>query len=544
MSSADALGHARPSIAVGHSLRWTDLLPLLAAALAVRLAAYHGLFGSDDITYLDRAIDIAEGHWSSANYNGALRYGFNIPAGLFVWAFGPSAFAANLWPLLCSLVEIGAVYAIAASMMDRRAGVFAALLLASAPLHVGVATRVHADPVVSMFITLSFTLLWFGWLRSRRGLLLAAGLSMGAIFWAKELVAVTWLAFVPMLWLFRGRWHDALVVVSGVLLMLVMHGVLMTWIAGHPLHLIYTVLGQVQSSFVDGMQGEDAAGYYLRYLFADIRHTGFIAFLAVSALWFVPGWLRARELPPTGLAYVALWFLGLFAVLSVFPVSLSPLRFVMKQSNYLTLFLGPMAVLAGLALASAPRRLGATLLGLTAVSGMVLGMLQQADYRAFTSNSKALAEWAIGKPGALVVGSVNNASLADVWIDQHQRGVSRARVVSFRELTERPADFAQTLAAAKTVYVLLDPQTVHWYSGRAKVTDRLPCWGDPVLQLEPVDLGVGNRLAGLLSSASASAAGVGLPGAAAASAGFERLAAPRAAALFVLPGRDVFCAAS
>lgn len=518
-----------------------DVAVLLALALALRMLTYNGLFGSDDGTYLDRAIDVANGTWSSANYNGALRYGFNIPAGLFVWLFGPTAFVANLWPLLCSLIEVGAVYAVAVSVLDRRAGVYAAILLATAPLHIAVATRIHADPVVSMFVTLSFVLLWFGWLRRDTRLLFASGLAMGGIFWAKELVAVLWLAFVPLLWMFRGRWRDTFPVIGGLLLTLLLHGLLMTWIAGDPLHLIKTVLGQVKTNFIGQMKGEDAAAYYLRYLFVDIRHNGLLAYLALAALWFVPSALRSRGVAKTGLAVVLAWLVSLLLVLSVFPVSLDPLRFVMKQSNYITLFMAPMAVLAGLALASMPRRLATPLLLLSVFIGVFLGLMQQANYRAFGANSKSLGEWAAAQSQpVVVVGSVNNASLGPLWARHH---VGRPVLIeSFRDLAKPAAQTTVLGAAPGSLYAVLDTQTMPWQGGDLLVKGTLPCW-EWQSRISPVGLGLGNLVAESLAKIARAGAASGLPRFGSIASAFEALALPRPADLYRVAGADPLCRA-
>ena len=519
-----------------------DLAAVLTLALVLRLLTYNGLFGSDDGTYLGRAIDVASGTWASANYNGALRYGFNIPAGLFVWLFGPSAFVANLWPLLCSLIEVGAVYAVAVSVLDRRAGLFAAVLLATTPLHIAVATRIHADSVVSMFVTLSFTLLWFGWLRRDTRLLFASGLAMGGIFWAKELVAVLWLAYVPLLWMFRGRWRDTLPVIGGLLLTLLLHGLLMTWIAGDPLHLIKTVLGQVNKTFIGEMKGEDAAGYYLRYLFVDVRHNGLLAFLALAALWFVPRALRSRGASSTGLAFVLAWLVSVLLVLSVFPVSLDPLRFVMKQSNYITLFIAPMAVLAGLALASMPRFLAMALLLLSVLIGVFLALMQQADYRAFGANSKSLGEWAAAQSQpVVVVGSVNSASLGPLWARQHVGGRPVA-IESFRDLAEPAVQAAVQAAAPGSLYAVIDPQTMRWQAGDGVVKGALSCW-EWQAKLSPSGLGMGNAVAGAVAKLARAGAASGLPKLNSIASAFEALALPRPADLYRVAGADPLCRA-
>ena len=518
-----------------------DLPLVLLFALLLRLLAYNGLFGSDDGVYFERAVDVATGTWSSANYNGALRYGYNLPAGVFVWLFGATPFVANLWPLLCSLIEVAAVYVVATLMLDRRAGAFAALLLATAPLHISVATRVHADPVVSMFITVSFLLLWAGWTHRNKGLLFACGLSIGGIFWAKELVGIVWLAFLPMLWLFRGRWGEALVVVSGTLVMLLLHGLLMTWIAGHPLHLITTVLGQVKTNFVDGMQGEDAAAYYLSYLFFDLRHVGLVAVIAVLGVWWTVR--NAPRRPDFRLAwvYVLLWALGLLMVLSVLPVSLSPLRFVMKQSNYITLFLGALAVLAGMGLACMPRRLANGLAVVAAVLGIWLGFLQQADYRAFTAGSKAIGNWVATRPDVLVIGSTNNATMGGLYASQVNPDGRRGRIVSFRELAQEPEKISSAARAATAVYAAFDVQTKAWFAGGQIVKAPLRCWGPAVEQLVPADLGIGNQVAATTAEAAVALARLGMPGMAGLGRMLTALSSPTPVALYRIDGQNIMC---
>lgn len=530
-----------PPAPVSTTQRALDLLMLLGLALGLRLLTYNGIFGSDDGTYFDRALDVANGTWSSANYNGALRYGFNIPAGGFLWLFGSTPFVANLWPLLCSLIEVTAVYAMAVMVMGRRAGLFAGLLLATAPLHIAVATRIHADPVVSMFITLAFLLLWAGWVKRSKSLLFASGLSLGGIFWAKELVGIVWLAFVPMLWMFRGRWREAAYVIAGALLMLALHGLLMTWIAGHPLHLIRTVLGQVQTNFIEGMQGEDAAAYYLTYLFVDLRHTGLIAIIAVLGLWWVPRRWAQAGLPIAGFRYVLVWALGLLLILSVFPVSLSPLRFVMKQSNYITLFLGGMAVLGGLALASMSARWAVALAFAAACLGVWLGALQQADYRAFAAGSKALGQWVASRGDVVVVGSTNNASLGNLQARLLNPAGPRGHIRSFRGLGEKPSEVEAALQSAGAVYVSFDLQTRSWAMGRHAVMEPQPCWGAPVETLRPADLGFGNQVAGASAALATSLSAASVPGMRAAARAFGALAHPVPVALYRIESRDVLC---
>lgn len=512
-----------------------DLGLILLLALLVRLVTFNGAFGSDDLTYFGRAAELARGAWTSSNYNGSLRYGFNLPAAGFMALFGESLFAGNLWSLVSSLIEIGAVFIFASAVMNRRAGVFAALLLATAPLHIAVATRIHADPVVSMFVTVSFVLLYFGAMRRRPLLLFSAGLAIGGIFWTKELAAVTWFAFLPMLWLFRGHWRNCLYVIAGTVLMMLLHGVLMLVIAGDPLHLVKVVLAAVKRNFINGGDGEDGAAYYLRYLFIDLRHTGVLAFFAVASMVLVPRWMKQEDQVRTGFVFALMWWLGLLVVLSVFPVSLSPLRLTMKQSNYITLFLAPTALLAGMAVAAFPRAVGRLALALCLALGLALGVLQQADYRAFTANSKAVAEFAVQHPRAVIVGSTNNSSLGEHWARLANPGAPRAAIISFRDVSEHEDINRQRLLEADAIYAVLDRQTMNWYAGKTPVTSALPCWQHE-LTLEPSGLGLGNELAELASSALWKVRPL--------ADALHRLARPQRADVYRVNGYDALCRGS
>lgn len=509
-----------------------DLIAIVAIALAIRLVFFNGFFGSDDLTYYKRAVELANGEWLSANYNGALRYGFNLPAAFFVAIFGKSAFAANLWPLICSLAEICLVYIFAASAISVRAGWCAALLLAVTPIHIAVSTRIHADSVVSMFVTLSFVLIYFGATSKRASLLFAAGLAIGGIYWAKELAAVTWFAFLPMLYLFREYRKGILFVAAGVLSMMALHGVLMYGISNDPFHLVKVVLGALKTNFVEGGQGEDGAFYYFKYLFIDLRH---VAFLGILALLSLLGYKRAVLLSPDsrmGMVFAVVWGISLLTVLSLFPVSLSPIRFTMKQSNYLTLFIAPLAVLAGVAVASLSKVWRCAILGISLVCGVVLGGLEQADYRAFTANSKALAEFAALNPRSVVVGSTNNSSMGNLWIKLAHPESTAPPILSFKELAENSTKIRTRVTSGEPIFVAFDRQTMHWFAGKFDLKEPRPCW-TLISSLKPSDLGLGNDIARVGSTLTTQIKPL--------SRVLDSVAQPRKADLYRVSGTDPLC---
>lgn len=453
------------------SVRWTDFLALGLAALLLRLVFFNGPFGSDDPVYLERALAIARGDWSSSNYNGALRYAFNLPAGLLIYVFGESTAAANLWPLLCSLAEVLLVYGITTHIWGRRAGLLAGFILATLPLHISVASRIHVDAVVSLFLSLGFALLYFGTVRASKGLLFAAGLAMGGVYWAKELAAVTLLAFFtfPLLWRrMPAGWPWVLL---GGVVMLLAHLALMAAIAGDPLHMFKVALGH---SFIQDGVGDGSAWFYFRYLLVDLRQTGFAPWLALVGVVLVLRDRRVSWSTMDGRSFVVVWLLSVLAVLSFFPVSLSPLRFAMKQSNYLTLFLAPIAILAGAALARLTWRTAGASLAIVVLLGLTLAGLQQADYRVFSSNSKAAYAFMQAHPGHVMIGSRNTATLRDYYAKLAPP--TQAPVIESFTQAAAPAMAAQLSRAPSPLYVTWDPQTQPWAGGGGGLTAPLPCW--------------------------------------------------------------------
>lgn len=531
-ASSLPLSTDRPRFADGR----LDWLWVLILGLLLRLALFNGAFGSDDVTYFQRAWDVARGDWSSAQYNGALRYGFNLPAGALMYLFGHSVAAANLWSLLCSLSELVAVYGLARSAFGRTAALYAGLLLACTPLQVAVATRIHADPIVSAALTWGFVGLYHGLRLDSPRLLFGAGLAMGFVYWAKELAAVCYFAYLPLLYFFRRTPSRVLSVLAGVLLMLMLNGLLMIWIAGDPLHPIKVVLGALQRNFVQGGDGRDEAWYYLPLLFVDLRHVGLLGWLSLLglvALWRRPPPQQQAQQPSVRL-FLTLWAAGLLLVLSCFPVSLAPLRFTLKQSNYLSLLLAPLAVLAGALLAQWPARRARWVMALAALLGIALAALQQADYRAFTANSKAVAAFAAAHPQDLVLGSTNNASLATMLGRQAGQPL---QVLSWREARGEPALLSEALRRSGAVYGVHDPQTAAWFAGAAAPSQVPACW-QRVETLQPVELGAGNLLAGGLARLAAA-----VPGLAPAAPRLAALAQPQAASLYRVPKDDPWCEA-
>lgn len=506
----------------------TALTAIVATAVLVRLLFFNGPLGSDDLTYLGRALEIANGIWTTSNYNGGLRYGFNIPAGLTAVIFGGSAWAVNLWPFFCSIAEVGIVWWFSYRLWGRSAGVAAALLLTFAPLHVALATRIHADPVVALFLTLSFVLFYFAEQSKRSGVYFSAGLAMGAVFWVKELAVVALFCFLAYPMIMRrvdARWVWA---AGGGVVMLMLHFLLMQVIAGDPFHLFRTVLGQVSRDFIAAGSGEDGALYYFKYLFVDVKHSWLLGFFATAGLISM---MRTRA-HTFAVTYAAFWALGLVCVLSFMPVSVDPIRLVMKQSNYLSLFLAPLAVVAAFWIKDLPARLKAVVLAVYVLGGLALAGLQQAAYQNFTANSRALVKMASGASDGAYVGSKNNASIASFYSAVGDDGP--VNVTSFTEVVEKGVG---EIPAHKVLYAVIDRETMAWGRNAVVFDQPLDCWS-LVGKIVPSESGTGGKVVtAALSAARILPADIeGVIGGA-----LSRIQLPKPAEIYVVNGPDVWC---
>lgn len=483
------------NLSIAHSGRQYSfslyLCIILSIALITRLVFFNGPFGSDDLVYLRRSLDVAYGEWASANYNGALRYGYNIPSGFILYLLGVNLFTANLWPLLCSLIEIGLVFRFVWNGINPKTAIYAALFLALMPLHVAVSTRLHADPVVSMFLTLSFIAFFKAETTGNKWTYFLTGIALGCVFWVKELAALTFSAFLLYPLIFRCWKSGWIYLIFGGLVMLLARFALMTMIAGDPLHAFKTVIGQLNRSFIGGNQGEDSPWYYFYYLFFDIKHTWLIPILALYGICATIKTIFS-ERSVNAVAYAAYWLVSLLLVLSFFPVSLAPLKFAMKQSNYLTLFLAPIAVFAAIAIQRLPRKLGYFLSLLALAGGVGLSFLEQQAYQVFTANSRALVTFADQQPQRLVLGSVNNRNIACIYALLGGNTCDRLQINDFAEI---PAEL--TSLNIQEAYAAIDRETLGW-SPRDIKLDKVPnCWRDGTL-LAPADSGTSQTVLKLI----------------------------------------------
>lgn len=465
------------------------LFVLLTLAVLLRVVFFTGFFGSDEVTYVGVASKIARSEWGTYYYVGANRYGVNLPLAAFLAVFGMHEWSASLWAFLTSVGEVGLVYWVAHRLAGRNTAIAAALLLSITPLHVHLAGRLMADPPLAFFITLSFALLLMAEHRQKAFLYFAAGLSAGFVFWIKEVVLV-YIVILGLAALLLRPWKtQRLMIVAGLIVAGMANLVLMYAISGDPLHSLHVLLPRSSAQFVLAESMETGAAFYLRYLLLDMRHTGLLGPLALCGMVF---WLARGKKPAVaenGIAYAIVWGLGLMILFSLFVISFTPLTLITKQTNYMTIFMAPLAILGGYLVAQMRPTYRSAVLGGAAIFGTLFSAMEQTAIHTFTANSKAAVTFASEHPAAPVYGLVNSerASLYYALFSQNKASLIRPIAgLSAAAITPTEGEIV--------AYAIWDRQTEDWgFSPLRDKKDIPACWL-PMGKLQPADMVLTSRI--------------------------------------------------
>jgi hypothetical protein len=368
---------------------WLYAVAIVVFAALMRLAFFRGALGTDEIIYMTRARHLLVGDHVHATYIGGLRYGINAFQALSLWLFGSGVAGANGLFFVCSLAELVLVYCFAHYLWGRRAAVWAALALATLPIDVTLAGSLNPDCYLALVIGSSVVIFYFAQKEDRSALYFVAGLLAGWVFWIKESVIVyvgifALLALSDRRWR-TGWWWFAL----GAVLCLIVHFGLF-WVAyGDPFYVLKAVHRTVEQTYVTLDIADTSLWTYFILLFVKVYHTGLLGWLALAGCALA---LSRRSEP--GIRFVMIWGLGLLFIFSAFPISISPLKFIAKQSNYMEIFMMPLVLIAGWFLAQQQRHLGLLLGGVMVASGVMLSALEQQAVRVVTVNGRSAAAFA------------------------------------------------------------------------------------------------------------------------------------------------------
>lgn len=471
---------------------WGIWFFLMVVAATLRIFFYTGYFGSDEVTYIGSAFKILQGDWSVSQYVGANRYGVNLPVAAFAYLFGQNEFAANLYSLLCSLGEIALVFYFGRLMLGLRVAVLATMVLIVLPLHVHFAGRIMADSPLALMITASFLFFWNGERRGNKISFLIAGLVAGLSFWVKQATIIYLILFIFYPIVFQ-RWNWKWIwMLVGFSLAVASNMVLFWELTGTPFYLFQAVESRWGSSFPEVSSFEQSPIYYFVYLFSKIWHTWLAAYLAVVTvgIW----WVRRHSLhrlENDSLQFIMFWAGGMLTVFSLLVVSWNPLIFIPKQTNYMLMFVAPLALLAGYALAHLRGVIFWVAIGVVVLPSTMLAGMEQNAVHVFTANSKAAVKFANENTDANVFGNTNAYRAANFY-NLVNLQASKVKIQFVGELFKENVSKEATQQVNFPKYIIMDTETLLWGPGEPiRDVNQVPsCWVQIGI-LKPSEFGVG-----------------------------------------------------
>ena len=263
------------------------------------------------------------------------------------------------------------------------------------------------------------------------------------------------------------------------------NSMLMWIVSGHPFHVLTVMHSTVETQWTVADRA-DSPFFYFKYLL--FRHPAYVAsrvsggdrrVICIPSTENNDVWSSGPLLPS--------FLYGAPACCSRFQLCrfhFSPIRFVMKQTNYMMIFLAPLAILSGFGLAQMRAELRNGALLLVAAGGFVIAALTQQDLRAFTANAQAASVFAKSHPNDVIYGNwwVSTISQFHAELDWPNTG----RFI--RKLRDLPP-VVHSLPGQKLL-VIIDHETY----GRPVITvdpPRIPsCWTQ-IDMLQPMGFGTG-----------------------------------------------------
>jgi hypothetical protein len=254
--------------------RWSDLVPVLAVALLLRIGFWmpHYLT-SDALDYLSASHFRAQPGLFDAIH--VARLGMVAPLALLGWVGPGSVRLAQMYPLLCSLGLVVLAYGMGCRWGGAQAGRLAAWVMVWVPMEVVYGTVVLPDTPLSLWAVASL------WLLSVRGAeagrvqdsvrVAASGACVGLAYTCKEPALFLALPAVAQAYLHRRRPGDAAIWLAGLAAVLLVEA-LVLWLWWGRVHLrILETIGFVWGSKGNYADVERSAGWWLAQILFKLK---------------------------------------------------------------------------------------------------------------------------------------------------------------------------------------------------------------------------------------------------------------------------------
>ncbi len=305
---------------------WIGFFALLAFAALLRVVFFTGLVGGDEIVYSKSAALYLDGFCHIYNVH-QTRTAFLLPIVLFYAIFGIGEIPLVLYNLLCGLGLTAAAFFLARRLFGERAGFAAMAVAAFHPTLVYYSTECHTDLCVAFWQAAAVLALLKASDGSRpvRWMMLA-GLLVGWAWMHKASAIFIVPLFAVHGFATRRRWTFYLPAALSALGVLLAELTMFTLVTGNPLERLEQIEAWHQGYMQDQYQTAGALAWRFllelpaKLFFLPGHHGQAVPHLAGLLAGIV---LLIRRTPGAG--FLAAWFAFLYAFISFWPSSLSPL---------------------------------------------------------------------------------------------------------------------------------------------------------------------------------------------------------------------------
>jgi len=330
------------------------LFVLLFLAAFLRIWLSSGIGGSDDVVYLTEAYKCFSGTYETPTYIAQLRIGTILPIALMFKLFGVNSYTIYMWPLMASLINIVVIYLIAFQLFDRRIALFASLCASFFPLdiHTGGVAMTETSLILMLSFSVLFYLLAFKSEKQHKkvAFYVLSGFFVGLSALNKHPALMILFFFAVHSILNNKSWaFNFLYIPLGGFVVFIFENIYLYFVSGDPLFL-YHMFSKVMEVNRQFYRINQPLMYYPYYMLFSLQHVGLYFYLALSGMLYFFLNKKKEQTDVTGIKFVLIWGFSLIGIMTFLPISISPLIFIPKQTNYMMMFCVPFIILSGYSL--------------------------------------------------------------------------------------------------------------------------------------------------------------------------------------------------
>jgi len=383
---------------------------IFAVAILLRIGLSSGIEGSDDVVYLTQAYKIATGEYEIPIYIAHLRIATIFPIALIFKIFGPNSFTIYLWSLIASLINIIIIYKISHLLFDEKTAILSAICAVFYPLDIHMAGQALVETSLALMLSVS-VLFYLKGFKSKdpnksSTYNIICGIFIGLAALNKHPAIFIILFFVIHIIINKHSFFNLFYILLGGFMIFLIENIYWYFISGDPLFLYHMYLEVIVVNRQLTIQGGNLPlTYYLYYTLISIQHVGLYYYLSLFGLTYI--FLKKSNIDTnnfTGVKFLLMWGLSLMFIMTFLPISIRPLLFIHKQTNYMMMFSMPFVILGGYSLSLIKKRAiqYAVIIILCSMS-VFSAYIQRNTVKSHGYNTEAALKYIVKYPGTLLL---------------------------------------------------------------------------------------------------------------------------------------------